>query len=76
MRKQQRSSCSSSSAAAAVLSLCKVLLMVLALICTLQSVPVQGGRTLAAEIIGVTPTTPARGCRVPFKCSPPPGASP
>uniref|UniRef100_A0A0E0R2R0 Uncharacterized protein n=1 Tax=Oryza rufipogon TaxID=4529 RepID=A0A0E0R2R0_ORYRU len=41
MRKQSRSPCSSSSSAA-VVSLCKVLLMVLALICTLETVSVEG----------------------------------
>uniref|UniRef100_A0A0E0BE05 Uncharacterized protein n=1 Tax=Oryza glumipatula TaxID=40148 RepID=A0A0E0BE05_9ORYZ len=51
MRKQSRSPCSSSSAAA-VMSLCKVLLMVLALICTLETVSVEGGRVAAAALVG------------------------
>nr|CAA75102.1 RIR1b protein [Oryza sativa Indica Group] len=51
MRKQSRSPCSSSSSAA-VVSLCKVLLMVLALICTLETVSVEGGRVAAAALVG------------------------
>ncbi|KAB8113778.1 hypothetical protein EE612_052898 [Oryza sativa] len=46
MRKQ--SSSSTSRATAAVVSLCKVLLMVIGLICALHTAPVEGGRALAA----------------------------
>ncbi|XP_006662086.1 uncharacterized protein LOC102718210 [Oryza brachyantha] len=83
MRKQRSSS--SAAAAAAVVSLCKVLLMALALICTMHAAPVEGGRAAAAIGSGAldptyTPRVPrgqpyTRSCGGPYtKCPPPPGA--
>ncbi|BAF27289.1 Os10g0570200 [Oryza sativa Japonica Group] len=79
MRKQ--SSSSTSRATAAVVSLCKVLLMVIGLICALHTATVEGGRALAAAAVGGTgvdlpPTAPSYSskCRYPYKC--PPAGSP
>uniref|UniRef100_A0A0E0E9W0 Uncharacterized protein n=1 Tax=Oryza meridionalis TaxID=40149 RepID=A0A0E0E9W0_9ORYZ len=77
-----------SSSFGGALSLCKVILMILALICTLHTASVQGGRAAVAAIGGggkgsvldptyTPPTTPGgsytgRGCHGPYRC--PPGA--
>nr|AAL86488.1 hypothetical protein [Oryza sativa Japonica Group] len=62
-------------------SLCKVLLMVIGLICALHTATVEGGRALAAAAVGGTgvdlpPTAPSYSskCRYPYKC--PPAGSP
>uniref|UniRef100_A0A0D9XMR5 Uncharacterized protein n=1 Tax=Leersia perrieri TaxID=77586 RepID=A0A0D9XMR5_9ORYZ len=75
-----------SSSAGALLSLCKVLLTVLALICTLHTASVHGGRSLAAiggggaldptytpRVAPGKPYTPPRGCGTVYGCrnSPP-----
>uniref|UniRef100_A0A0E0IWS2 Uncharacterized protein n=1 Tax=Oryza nivara TaxID=4536 RepID=A0A0E0IWS2_ORYNI len=78
MRKQSCSPCSSSSSAA-VVSLCKVLLMVLALICTLETVSVEGGRRGDPYTGrgGEPYTRPGRGCTVAYGCyGGPPAAKP
>uniref|UniRef100_J3N530 Uncharacterized protein n=1 Tax=Oryza brachyantha TaxID=4533 RepID=J3N530_ORYBR len=77
MRKQRSSS---SAAAAAAVSLCKLLLMALALICTMHTAPVQGGRAAAEIGFGaldpyhtptVVPGQPyTRPCRREYNCSP------
>uniref|UniRef100_A0A0D9XMR4 Uncharacterized protein n=1 Tax=Leersia perrieri TaxID=77586 RepID=A0A0D9XMR4_9ORYZ len=78
-----------SSSAATVLSLCKVLLMVIALICTLQTAPVHGGRAVpemsgkAGSVLDpryTPPTTPGgsytgRGCKGSYRCTPPAAAA-
>uniref|UniRef100_A0A0E0MB06 Uncharacterized protein n=1 Tax=Oryza punctata TaxID=4537 RepID=A0A0E0MB06_ORYPU len=72
MRKQS----SSTSCAAAVVLFCKVLLMVMGLICALHTAPVEGGRAAAAVGgSGVNlPPSYSRRCASPYRC--PPASSP